>query len=106
MNIEQLEIEVERLRHKLSPLEDKKFTAKLVMLMADKDLMQFKRKYRRKDHIVVTPKDVADLCGLPAELPVLTNIGRSLQALCWERGATNGQLVFVMPLEEYNAGIQ
>lgn len=106
MDTEALIREIERLRAKLSPLEDKKFTEKLALLMADKDLTKFKRKHRRKDFIVVSPSDIADICGLPHELHVITNIGRSLQAMCWERSAVNGKLVFVMPLEEYENGIQ
>lgn len=106
MNQLDLAKEVERLRHKLSPMEDKEFTAKLALLMADKDLLQFKTKFRKKDYIVVTPREVAMLCGLPHELPVYTNIGRSLQAMCWERSALHGNLIFVMPYDEYLESIQ
>jgi hypothetical protein len=105
MNIEQLQQEVDRLRRKLSPLEDKEFTKKLALLLAGKNLLKFKKKFRRGTYIVVTPRDIADLCGLPADMPVLTNIGRSLQAMCWERSAKNGSLVFVMPIEEYESGL-
>ena len=105
MNVEQLQQEVERLRSKLSPLEDKEFTKKLAILLAGKDLLKFKRKFRRGTYIVVAPRDIAEICGLPCEMHVLTNIGRSLQAMCWERSAKNGTLLFVMPIEEYEGGL-
>lgn len=106
MDVEQLMKEVERLRHKLSPLEDKEFTRVLAGLMGGEDLGRFEKKFRKSRYIVVTPREIAEVCGLPQELHVLTNIGRSLQAMCWERSAINGTLVFVMPVEEYNAGLQ
>lgn len=107
MNYEELKQENERLRRKLSPLEDPKFTQMLGMKLAGIDLRDnYQRLFRKKNYIVVTPGEIADLCGLPRELPVLTNIGRSLQAMCWERSALHGNLVFVMPLKEYEDGIQ
>ena len=103
MNTEQLQREVERLRHKLSPLEDKDFTTMLTRKMAKHDLLQFRRKFRKGDYVVISPSELADLCGIDPNMHTFTNIGRSLQALCWERSALHGQLIFVMPVEEYNA---
>jgi len=106
MNTEQLKREVERLKHKLSPMEDKEFTKKLAILLAGKDLLQFQTKFRKSDYLMVTPREIAMLCGLPQDLHVLTNVGRSLQAMCWERSALHGNLVFVMPLTEYKEAQQ
>lgn len=95
------------LRRKLSPMEDPEFTRQLAVELAEVDLMEFCRQYRKGgEYIVVEPKTIAKVCfGDEApNLPLLTNIGRSLQALCWERSAINGRLVFVMSRKEYEDG--
>lgn len=96
------------LRRKLSPLEDPEFTRKLAMAMSKVDLMEFCRPYRKGEYVVVEPKTIAKRCfgDMAPQLPLLTNIGRSMQAMCWERSAINGRLVFVMPRREYEDGQQ
>lgn len=106
MNYEELLEENARLRRKLSPLEDTDFTAKLAVRMGALNLSDRVRKFRRGKYVVITPREVAELCGLSTDMPTLTNIGRSLQAMCWERSALNGNLVFVMSVEEYQNGLQ
>lgn len=90
------------LRRKLSPLEDPEFTDELSRKLAIADLNKYIRKFRKTPHVVVSLRDIAKVCSLDEDKATLTNIGRSLQALCWERSAINGNLVFVMPLEEYD----
>lgn len=102
MGNKDLKKELERLRRKLSPLEDPEFTEFLQGKMKDLDLSPFQRSFRRAEYIVVTPGQIAELCGLAPLRPTITNIGRSLQALCWERSALHGQLVFVMSIGEYH----
>lgn len=96
------------LRRKLSPLEDPEFTRQLALAMAKADFQDCLRPFRKDFYVVITPKLVAERCfgDVAPQLPLLTNIGRSLQALCWERSAINGNLVFVMPREEYENGQQ
>lgn len=107
MTYEELLAENKRLRHKLSPLEDTEFTKELALKMAVIDLTEnFSREFRKAPHVVITPRELADLCGYEATIPTLTKIGRSLQAMCWERSALHGNLVFVMPLREYEDGVQ
>lgn len=85
-------------------MEDKAFTATLIKAMAGLDLSEYRTKFRGADYIAVTPKQIGVLCfGSEPNKPTATNIARSLQALCWERSAINGHLLFVMPLEEYHA---
>lgn len=100
--VEELEAEVVRLKKKLSPLEDEKFTRTLALKMANVDWTKYKQKFRGGEYIVITPRQVGEECfGDIPNIPMATNIGRSLQALCWERSALHGHLVFVMTVEEY-----
>lgn len=102
--VQELEAEVAKLRKKLSPLEDKSFTAKLAARMASVDWRKYRQKFRDGDYIVVTPRQVGEECfGETPNIPTSTKIGRSLQALLWERSALHGNLVFVKPLEEYES---
>lgn len=101
--VEELQEEVDMLRHKLSPLEDKDFTAKLALGLAGKDLLRYQRSFRGSEHIVVSATDIWCATGWEEEPSArdLTNVGRSLQAMLWERSALHGSTVFVMPLKEY-----
>src|SRR3546814_10433882 len=64
--------------------------------------LKYRQKFRGGDYIVITPRQVGEECfGEIPNIPMATNIGRSLQALCWERSALHGNLVFVMTVEEY-----
>lgn len=106
MKYEDLEKENAMLRRKLSPLEDPEFTKMLALRLGGVSLLHYQRKFRRADYIVVSLHDIARSCDLSTDKPTLTNIARSLQALCWERSAIGGNLVFVMPLQEYKDGLQ
>lgn len=104
MTYEDLKKENAMLRRKLSPLEDPEFTKMLALRLGPLDLAQYKRKFRKADYIVLSLSEVARICTLPHDKSTLTNIARSLQAMCWERSAIGGNLVFVMPLQEYKDG--
>lgn len=106
MTYEDLKKENAMLRRKLSPLEDPKFTDDLALRLGPLDLAQYKRKFRKSEYVVLSLSEVARICALPHDKPTLTNIARSLQAMCWERSAIGGNLVFVMPLKEYMEGMQ
>jgi len=103
---EQLAEEVAYLRRKLSPLEDKKFTEQVLANLPKVDMEFHVRDFRGRKHIVVTPAQIfEDLFGFEPNTHQSTLMGRSLQALCWERSALHGQLVFVIELEEYRTGM-
>ena len=100
--VEDLEAEIARLRTKISPLEDKEFTRVLAERMAKVDWTKYRQKFRGGEHIVITPRQVGEECfGAAPNMPMATNIGRSLQALLWERSARCGVLIFVKTIEEY-----
>lgn len=94
------------LRRKLSPLEDPDFTKVLAIKLAPVDLKGNAKKVRGGQYVVVTPRQVARICGFQEDTRTLANIGRSLQAMLWERSYMSGELVFMMKLEEYKNGVQ
>lgn len=96
---------VERLQHKLSPLEDKDFTAKILPLLQAADLHKFERKYKGGLCAVASPSDFWELLfpGTEPNMHELTVLGRSLQALLWERSYLRGSLVFTKPLSEVDS---
>lgn len=98
-----LEEEVAHLKRKLSPMQEPKFTGELALKMANVDFSKYKRRFRKDEYVVLTIRNVSEECfGDPEpNAPTATNIGRSLQALGWERSALTGGLVFVMKLTEY-----
>lgn len=94
------------LRRKLSPLEDPDFTKALAYKLGPVDLSANCKKHRGTSYVVVTPRQVAKICGFNEDTRTLANIGRSLQAMLWERSYMSGELVFMMKLEEYKNGVQ
>lgn len=102
-NCAKMEALIERLRHKLSPLEDKELTARLSLALSKIDLSKYKQSLRRGEYIVVTPAVVSDLVfGDPTPTSYKASaIGRSLQAMLWERSSLHGDLIYVMPVSEY-----
>lgn len=102
-NCSKLEEHIDKLKRKLSPLEDPKLTAQLSLKLASIDLMPYKRDTRRGPYIVVTPALISELVfGDPQPTSRQASaIGRSLQAMLWERSSRSGVLVYLMPLEEY-----
>jgi hypothetical protein len=96
---EELKAEVERLRAKLSPLEDRSFTRQLKPMINEVNLQPFisGKKY------VVRPGDLFErLWGVPGTTHQLATLGRSLQAMGWVRSAMRGNLVFTMTVEEFD----
>jgi hypothetical protein len=93
---------VERLRYKLSPLEDKTFTETVMPLVCDVNLTPYIRKYKGKVCVVISPRDMWALLfpGKDHTLHNLTVLSRTLQALLWERSYLLGDLVFTKTLEE------
>lgn len=102
-NCAKLQETIDKLKRKLSPLEDPKLTAELSLKLAKIDLMPYKKTMRRGTYIVVTPALISELVfGDPQPTSRQASaIGRSLQAMLWERSALSGDLVYVMPIEEY-----
>jgi hypothetical protein len=74
---------IDKLKRKLSPLEDPKLTAELSLKLAKIDLMPYKRDLRRGAYIVVTPALISELVyGEPQPTSRMASaIGRSLQAM-------------------------
>jgi len=104
---EELVEENTKLRRKLSPLEDKDFTDEVVMRMAGLDLNDHERSFRGKQYIVIYPAEMFKLLfGRVGNSFEVTKLGRSLQALCWERSALHGDLCFVMEVDEYRETLQ
>lgn len=102
---EELEKEVARLRGKLSPLEDKEFTAELKEYFAMPSvfmaLQRLSHLVRGRDCISARPGDIwAVIFGTEGNTREIAKLGRSLQALGWERGAKRGNLIFTIPVEE------
>lgn len=101
-NCAKMQETIDKLKRKLSPLEDPKLTAELSLKLASIDLMPYKKDLRRGAYIVVTPALIHELVyGSTPTSRQASAIGRSLQAMLWERSALSGDLVFVMPIEEY-----
>lgn len=94
--------EIEFLKNKLSPLENKSFTQGVLEAMAYADLRKYERDFRGSKHYVLTPLEMWGECfsDEPCNYD-LTVLGRSLQALYWERSALNGNLVFVKKVSEH-----
>lgn len=100
--IERLTREVHRLRHKISPMEDVVFTSKLKEAMKLIDMRPYQRSFRGRIYYMVDLGTVwAECFGTTPNRHDLTMVGRSLQALLWERSALHGNLRFVKPIEEY-----
>lgn len=99
---EELVKEVEALRRKLSPLEDKEFTKKFIEDSRDVDFMSFARTFRGVRSLVVSPVELWErvYATAPNKHQVMV-LGRTLQALMWERSALNGERVFVKTVEEF-----
>lgn len=101
-NCAKMQETIDKLKRKLSPLEDPKLTAELSLKLAKIDLMPYKKTMRRGTYIVVTPALISELVyGRHPTSREASAIGRSLQAMLWERSALSGDLVFVMPVDEY-----
>jgi hypothetical protein len=91
-----------RLRYKLSPLEDRGFTELIEPMLRQLDFTDYVRRYKGGEYIVLTPRIVWDeLFDEEPNLYDLTKMGRSLQALLWERSYLKGNLIFVKSTKEY-----
>jgi len=93
---------MERLQYKISPLEDKDFTATLKYAMKDADMRQFLKHRDGRSYYRVTAKELWMACfGENPSVQEATILGRSLQAMLWERSASKGLRVFIKSKEEY-----
>jgi hypothetical protein len=90
----ELEAQNKALRRAISPLEDPIFTSEVEARLKDYDVPI--RTLRGDEYYVVAPADFwkETFGGLPNRREV-AELGRSLQALLWERTAINGERVFV-----------
>jgi len=93
---------VERLRKKLSPLEDSEFTDKIKPRLGEADFSPFVRSFKGVECVVLSPREAHRLLldNADPDLHELTLMGRSLQALLWERSYLKGILVFTKTLQE------
>ena len=99
---EELLEENKLLRRKISPLEDPDFTRHLEHKMKGLDLSKFRRNFRDGEYIVLYPNEFYELAfGEEGNTRDITDLGRSLQALLWERSAIIGKLCFVKEVSEY-----
>lgn len=93
---------VERLRKKLSPLEDRGVTDKVAAAMVGVDLTPYLRRFKGEDTLVLSLKEMWEALfpNEQANLHDYTVLGRSLQALLWERSYLQGGLVFTKTPQE------
>jgi hypothetical protein len=97
---EELEVEVRRLRAKLSFGEDEQFTKDLKNSLPDRDIMD--SLFLHNGYYIVRPAEMwQHTVGSPPSTRDLAKLGRSLQALGWARSARLGNVVFKIPVEEY-----
>lgn len=99
----ELEAENKLLRTKLSPLENPEFTTKLREAMDEHlNFYDYTRMFRGDEYFVLDALTVWAQCfGTEPNNRQLTDVGRSLQALLWERSALQGYTVFVKKVSEY-----
>lgn len=97
---EELETEVRRLRAKLSFGEDEEFTKEVRREFPSAECLD---KFQKKGKFIVRPADMWDLIfpDVPASTRDLAKLGRSLQAMGWARSARLGNVVFTLPIDEY-----
>ena len=99
-----MEVTMAFLRNKLSPMQDPAFTGMLKEMLVGADLTQFKRELRKGEYIVLYPSELWKvLFDTVPTVHDLINLGRSLQALYWERSALVGALVFLKKVDEYES---
>lgn len=96
------DLEIKKLRSKISPMENVEFTEKLSEALRSVDLSSYIRNYRGGRFVVISPSELYELCfNSRPNTRNLTEMGRSLQALLWERSALHGGRVFILSEEEY-----
>lgn len=100
---EELEAENRALKRAISPLEDPIFTAEIEARLKDYDVPV--RTIRGGEYYVISPADFwAETCGGRPNRREVAELGRSLQALLWERTAINGERVFVKKVPDEQVG--
>lgn len=93
---EELQEENQKLKRAISPLEDPVFTAELEEKLKDLDLSEHTRPFRGEEYYVLSPSELwKELYDEKPNTHDVTVLGRSLQALLWERSALHGARVFV-----------
>ena len=97
----------ERLRRKLSPLEDQEFTAAYLHVEPKEWILNECERinYGGEPHIAISLPELWNKIN-PTEAPPstfdLAKLGRTLQALGWIRTKRRGELFFVMTPKEYS----
>lgn len=100
---EQLEAENRALRRAISPLEDPIFTSEIEGKLKTYDTPV--RHLRGEDYHVVSPYEFwNEVYGSAPNRREVADLGRSLQALLWERTAINGERVFVKRVKNEQVG--
>lgn len=96
--------ECERLRSKLSPFEDKHFTADYLLVEPLEWLSTLPEvSYNGRPAVAVQLSDLWDQFNdAPANTADLTRLGRTLVALGWSRTKRQGDLYFVMEKGEFD----
>lgn len=101
------EQEYERLRRAVAPGENREFTARVAIKLGGMDLRGHVLKIRGKDHVAVKPNDLFYwMFGRRADQREMRDFCLALQAMCWSRYARRGERMYIMPLDEYEAGLQ
>jgi hypothetical protein len=102
-------VTTERLMRLISPLEDPAVTSMirqgLEYAISSKDTLPLHRHMRgnKKYHRVVPTELWKALFGTAPDNKELTQLGRSLQALLWERSARNGLTVYIKSVEDFES---
>lgn len=96
--------ECERLRSKLSPFEDKHFTADYLLVEPLEWLSTLPEvSYNGRPAVAVQLSDLwCEVYDTPPNTADLTRLGRTLVALGWSRTKRQGDLYFVMNKGEFD----
>lgn len=97
----ELELENKKLKRAISPMEDPIFTCALEDKLKKIDLSEKTRMFRGEEYYVLYPAELwAQMYETEPNTHDVTVLGRSLQALLWERSALHGTRVFVKRVED------
>lgn len=100
---EELEAQNRALKRAISPLEDPIFTAEIEARLKTYEVPV--RTLRGDEYYVISPVEFwSETCGGRPNRREVAELGRSLQALLWERTAINGERVFVKRVKNEQVG--
>jgi len=104
-NCEQLEKTITRLQRAISPLASKEHTEKTKAALRSTPIAQIPLTNHVRDGEMYWRLRVPELATVLFEgkqsIKDYTELGRSLQALLWERSAINGYAVFIKSKEDF-----